>query len=276
MRERSIIFNTDMVKAILEDRMIQTRRLTKLHEYNKEPDKWNIRPGVNCQFADSIERNKYNLPSQQIYIKCPYGLVGDRLWVQETWGLHFAWDGIRPSDIPPSKLQQSYYRASAVYAEDVHKWRLSTHMPRWASRIDLESIEIRVERLQDISEDDAKAEGVNPYLLDKLKGGTKYKMLKTYHHEFWPLIDHADEGEEVVFECPNMGFARLRHTQWQEGNDPIFRIPAQEVFNYVGALEPDYNNGMRILWDSLNAKRGYGWSINPWVWVIEFKQTGEG
>ncbi|GAG80711.1 unnamed protein product, partial [marine sediment metagenome] len=200
-------------------------------------------------------------------LKCPYGQVGDRLWVREKFAIrndgrqvmHYAGyqEIIKALDLPDFNI----------------RWKPSIHMPRWASRILLENTtDPFPQRLQEITEEDARAEGANPFLLDKLTGGTKYRMLKTYHHEVFPLVDHADEGEIIIFECPNMGFARLHHTQWKEKQDPVFRIPAREAFEYVGAVEPDYRNGFRILWDSLNAKRGYGWETNPWVWVITFRK----
>lgn len=202
--------------------------------------------------------------------------VGDRLWVKETWATEKRYNHLKPSEIPDTAkiyfLDRGIHSAGSYSLfTEMGKIRPSIFMCEWMSRILLEITGLRVERVQDISEADAQAEGANSFLLDKLIGGTKYRMLKTYHHECYPLVDHADEGEIVTFQCPNMGFARLHHTQWKEGQDPVFRIPGEEVFDYVGAAEPNYRNGFRILWDFLNAKRGYGWEVNPWEWPISFK-----
>ena len=97
------------------------------------------------------------------------------------------------------------------------KWRTSIFMPRWASRLTLEVESIRVERLHDISEEDAQAEGVQV----------------------------ACEGRE-------------------NGNGRML-------------LENScYKLGYRLAWDSLNKKRGLGWGMNPWVWVVEFRRLSEG
>ena len=208
MKETGIIMSGDHPAKVLAGTKTMTRRLTKLHEYNKEPDKWNIRPGVNCQFADSIERNKYNLPSQQIYIKCPYGLVGDRLWVRETWAVATTLNKTKPSDLL-KKYSLIPITYKATYPNESHyMWRPLILMPRWASRITLEITGVRVERLQEIKPEDVIKEGVEYYK------PVPNEYLDTY------LIYMFEE-----------------------------------------------------LWNSLNAKRGYGWEANPWVWVIEFKRV---
>jgi hypothetical protein len=96
-------------------------------------------------------------------VKCPYGLPGDRLWVRETWGPRIT------NGEPDPRQQYVKYRADDVddspcdendWHEWEDRWRPSIHMPRWASRITLEVTGVRIERLQDISEADARAEGV--------------------------------------------------------------------------------------------------------------------
>lgn len=140
MKERPILFSAPMVRAILEGRKTQTRRIVKpqpswLAENNRV-----INVNGKCGMVESI---------------CPYGQPGDGLWVRETWApVPMAWidDGVEHrSDFA--------YRATGDVI-GCHKWKPSIHMPRWASRITLEIVSVRVERLQDISEEDALAEGI--------------------------------------------------------------------------------------------------------------------
>ena len=94
--------------------------------------------------------------------KCPFGKVGDRLWVRETWKTDHIWDDVKPSLIPSD--QSVFYTAddsfSGIVAFDWGKTRPNIFMPRWACRLVLEITDVRVERLQDISEEDAFAEGI--------------------------------------------------------------------------------------------------------------------
>ena len=100
MKERPIIMSGNHPKLILDGIKTQTRRLAKLHKFNENPNEWRIRTGVNCWFADSIELNKYHIPAQQIYIKCPHGQVGDRLWVKETWATESRYNNLLPPEGP--------------------------------------------------------------------------------------------------------------------------------------------------------------------------------
>jgi uncharacterized protein YqfB (UPF0267 family) len=130
MRERPILFSGPMVKAILGGRKTITRRVLKLQDYD----------GGDCyETKDGILRDILSL--------CPYGIPGDRLWVRETWA-------------DPCGKRLPVYRADEATAYLNVKWRPSIFMPRWASRITLEVTGVRVERLQDITEEDAQAEGV--------------------------------------------------------------------------------------------------------------------
>lgn len=101
------------------------------------------------------------------------------------------------------------------------RWRPSIFMPRWASRITLEITDVRVERLQDIGESDAQAEGVKP--------------------ELWYRPPGKSEDDW-----------RSLGGDW----DHIY-----------------YRNGFANLWNEINAKCGYSWESNPWVWVISFKRV---
>ena len=133
-------------------------------------------------------------------IKCPHGQPGDQLWVRETW-MAFEEDRI-------------HYRADYAFdpkgdEEAGITWRPSIFMPRWASRIQLEITDVRVQRVNDISE-----------------------------------LDAIDEGA---------GATPTAHLEWD--GEPY-----------------EYRKRFHELWDTINAKRGFGWDKNPWVWAITFKR----
>lgn len=151
MNEKPILFKADMVRAILDGRKTQTRRILKV-----QPDEYAVMAGPGtCELVHDSSEEMFN--SEQL--ACPYGHPCDRLWVRETWrhldggAVYDAAGGIVDSFEP-----ETIYRASKP--NSYGPWRPSIHMPRWASRIQLEITGIRVERLQDISEEDAIAEGI--------------------------------------------------------------------------------------------------------------------
>ncbi|WP_237159058.1 hypothetical protein [Serratia marcescens] len=157
MKERPVIFNGEMVRAILDGRKTQTRRVIA----NVGPD--------NCiplqkptKTKDGIYTHVMDAPGHGL---CPFGQVGDRLWVRETFAGHYL-DDDQIQDIKDGRCKAKClceYRAD--YGDDAEcadGWTPSIHMPRWASRITLEITAVRVQRLKDISEEDAKAEGVAP------------------------------------------------------------------------------------------------------------------
>jgi hypothetical protein len=155
MRERPILFSSEMVRAILDGRKTQTRRVAKVTDEN-------CPPGMITPLAGFVPRS----PESHVSY-CPHGAVGDRLWVREA-------TCISPPDFADTSLNNvldSHGRWRVVqyvathpdtsYARDYGiKVTPSIHMPRWASRITLELTGVRVERVQDISESDAEAEGV--------------------------------------------------------------------------------------------------------------------
>jgi hypothetical protein len=155
MSERPILFSAPMVRAILDGRKQQTRRVVKPQDsVETHEDKSGV--------IDVIHLHSPRCPGYCDYackFPCPYGAAGDRLWVRETW-----------SKAKSCNAHDLFYRADGdrqygkqhalSYVEREDRWRPSIHMPRWASRITLELTGVRVERLQDISDDDAKAEGV--------------------------------------------------------------------------------------------------------------------
>jgi len=144
MKEYPILFTGEMVRATLEDRKTQTRRVMK-----PQPD--------------------YTLYDNPLWrVKCPYGVSGDHLWVKETWtaskggqqptGGHQVWMD-KPG--PPDSV---WYQATSNVTPP--RWCSPIFMPRWASRITLENKSVQIQRVQDISQKDAKAEGVTPIMKD--------------------------------------------------------------------------------------------------------------
>lgn len=156
MKERPILFSAPMVRAILSGTKTQTRRAVKpqitplaygssWHQFDHRGSNYrtNLRNGTVSQWSPLLQF-------------CPFGQPGDRLWVRETWAAPHSDDARPPRSIHCDWMQIHY---AATEERGGLLWRPSIHMPRWASRITLEIIGVRVERLQDISEDDAKAEG---------------------------------------------------------------------------------------------------------------------
>ncbi|KKL87654.1 hypothetical protein LCGC14_1932590 [marine sediment metagenome] len=180
---KPILFSTPMVKAILEDRKSQTRRVLK-------PEPWSMDPAYFHDFSKDFGGRV-----------CPYGQVGGEMYVRETHNI---------GGIPPKEW--AMYRAD--YDDKTAQqivWHPSIFMPRWASRITLEVVSVRVERVQEISRSDALAEGFTPGL----------------------------NGLE----------------------------------SWDGKLYGNSQLAFEACWESINAKRGYGWETNCWVWVLEFKRV---
>ena len=212
MEERGILFNGEMVRAIIDGRKTQTRRVVK----PQPPLRWSKVRWIDllrCAWA-------YMWPNADKHVvKCPYGQPGDRLWVRETCRaeeLESGLDGVRYRadmafvEIENSQLASERWCSLArEVGADVLKWRPSIHMPRWASRITLEVVSVRVERVQEITPEDAEAEGIALTAKEQASTNSASKF------------------------CPKF----------------------------------------RFLWDSINVKRGYGWAVNPWVWVVEFKRV---
>ncbi len=178
IKERPILFSAPMVRAILDGRKTQTRRVAKPQP---NPEHWQ---NIVCDWYEPIVvRHGMQEPGAPVYgfasedegWKCKYGAPGDRLWVRETWLelRHGHWHDTGPRDALITRYGSPRRNAIAYKAECTSddsnrcrielgytKWKPSIFMPRWASRITLEITGVRVERLQDISESDATAEGV--------------------------------------------------------------------------------------------------------------------
>ena len=173
-----MIFNAEMVRALLDGRKTQTRRpinwkQTRFTEIGERED------GSKWPWSEDAEH------ACDFWHPCPFGAVGDRIWVRETWGVvshAFSDDGLMIDwvpDRPATAIHEmpfgnGYYSGYAIYAADGDFtwgdddgyedgrscWKPSIHMPRAASRILLEITNVRVERLRSMSQDDARAEGV--------------------------------------------------------------------------------------------------------------------
>lgn len=213
MAIKPILFNTEMVRAILEGRKSCTRRLVKFLS------------GENPQWTGYIkdELMLYNGKNEPCIRKAPYQ-SGDILYVRETFiqaAAHIFW-----------------YKAdnNSWISEGLH-WKPSIHMPKEAARIWLKCTDVRVERLQEITESGAKAEGVRGYTKD----GNLYKYAVT--DDWW--IDYHNKHKEIV-----------TGTWWQD-----MPRTAKDAFSY--------------LWNSTIKKSDldlYGWNANPWVWTIEYER----
>ena len=145
--EKPILFSGEMVRAILDGRKTQTRRVIK-----PQPMFSNV--AVNGM---TLERQIAGEKAWLINHKCPYGKPGDTLWVRETWASHRYMDDTAPSEFTPgAQMLPIFYRANygSALSGDCGKWRPSIHMPRWASRLTLRVVDVRIERVQEIEPGD--------------------------------------------------------------------------------------------------------------------------
>lgn len=139
MIERGMIFNGEMTRAILDGRKTQTRRPVKFPVHDKN---------LGCELAGNELAGELSAGN---YLNSAFGKPGDRIWVRETWARY---------NIDQNSHDIAYRATTPEDWPEEGRWRPSIHMPRWASRILLEITNVRVERLNAISEEDARAEGI--------------------------------------------------------------------------------------------------------------------
>jgi hypothetical protein len=197
MKEKPILMSAPMVIATLEDRKGQTRRIMKVPHTNNagkiireapiegsshghcRNGLWELWGPINNEGRGLLY--EWGFP-------CPYGVVGDRLWVRETW-MH----GGNSAPGYARKYRADGFEVGGLGDFDGEPWRPSIFMPRWASRINLEITDVRVERLQDISEEDCIAEGI--VLLNgryTFNGGLhESRTPKESYRALWEIINGA-------------------------------------------------------------------------------------
>lgn len=234
-KERPILFSTPMVRAILEGRKTMTRR--------------NVNPRVGCSFLIGTAENDLSdipwfyhnreviaIDEEERHIKnvfCPYGEIGDILWVRETWSPKYVKGGLEgfrlayPNDYPWTYLADD---PSAKAYGNGEPWKPSIHMPKAAARIWLEVTDIRVERLHDISPGDACDEGIN----------------------YWNIDGEALEGGELQADFENYDWRD--DPKYEDYHFPTYANPVSSFFS---------------LWKKINGKESL--ESNPWVWVVSFK-----
>ena len=153
---KPILITDEMVRSTLDGRKTQTRRLVK-----PQPELRASRISFSFRRGKSFCDLPYPIPSDSTLCRhssdCPFGQVGDRLWVRETWRVSSDYDSDRVSELPNELSVEYYADKKAEYL--LGKKRPARFMPRWASRITLEITDIRIERLQEITEEEARAEG---------------------------------------------------------------------------------------------------------------------
>ena len=173
--EHPILFSAPMVRAILEGRKTQTRRVVKLPNGDWHLRSSSIDENGAVTFGD-VAATAFDQVLDRVAARYPYGVPGDRLWVKETFSEYSAVrhsdrlkDIVYRADIPeqepPFKMVDGQKvltseRIDWIVGQRVKRWKPSIFMPRWASRITLEIEDVRVQRLQEISEEDAISEGI--------------------------------------------------------------------------------------------------------------------
>ncbi|HDZ9277570.1 TPA: hypothetical protein RUZ28_002686 [Klebsiella pneumoniae] len=247
MKERGMIFNSEMVRAILDGRKTQTRRIMKVQPESNQLGLLLITDSTKHSDIGKYHWAESNATGNHVRSKLfssPFGAVGERIWVRETWatlgneeGCYVDWEDNlckgdersaariyrasceqRPGDYGLWSIpDDAYWKPHTKEHKFEGAWRPSIHMPRWASRILLEITDVRVERLNAISEEDARAEGI-------IDGGC------------------LNCGEPEPCGCANP--------------------------------EPDATDAFAYLWQSIYGQES--WNANPWVWVISFERIEGG
>lgn len=232
-KERPILFSAPMVRAILEGRKTVTRRplderVLKNIGYGVQFGECHVLPSEGPLHPNSI--GYYN-------DFCPFGQPGDRLWVRETWARvgncdpgYLTFAATYPACLPPDL--ENIPAASEI------RWKPSIHMFRRDSRILLEITAVRVERLQDISDDQATAEGC-------------------FFTDYGQQCFHGGTGWKDIGDCPaKVGHQQRNGWAWDKttSHEQCLFTPRFAFAN---------------LWNAT----GGDWDANPWVWVVEFKRV---
>lgn len=205
MTERPILFSYAMVKALLDGRKTQTRRVVK--------------PQPPAEAVDVGCFRSHDLATDGLWVwldhpdmdsatpvgdefRCRYGVPGDRLWVRETWAhvpatAYRMSPGVQQTPNPNEPDMAAVYQAG--WERSRPTWRPSIHMPRWASRLQLDVINVRIERLNDCSEDDAIAEGLEWVAPGKWAVDTSLAIIgddpRAVYRELWEHINGAGSWE---------------------------------------------------------------------------------
>lgn len=255
MTERPIIFSGPMVRAILDGRKTQTRRVVKPQPRDHDFGPGGIHPALTGRnVRNGMEAVGCHIANKSMhYVRCPFGEPGDRLWVREAWQRFFddevpAGHRRGPRDTMgqpsrPDRLSYIYYRADG---EMDHPgvgrphWMSPIHMPRRMSRITLQVESVRVDRLQAITTSDIRSEGVQLPVaavgFDPISG-RQFPPGKAR-----PLLDIGSRPgpDEVSDKHPR---------DW--------------------AVDEYWRHAWAIGWDRINGKRA-PWASNPWLWVVSF------
>lgn len=269
-KERPILFKPDMVRAILDGRKTETRRVVKLDE----PERVNhVEPLIDGEWEFS---EVVGADGELVEVhRSPYGTPGDVLWVRETWRpyswhegepitVEFKAGGPRQECCPGMGDEHRYIEwedrvwlsaqdeldAAGVEPDETGhyrwegesplKWRPSIHMPKWACRLRLEVEEVRVERVQEITTEEVWAEGVQ--------------------------IPASPDGNVL-----------LRLTSSGAGKSPASYLPDGRCHQGEPPLTEDELAMCHFadLWDEINADQGYPWGEDPYVWVVRFRKVEE-
>lgn len=271
MKERGMIFNEYQVRAILDGRKTQTRRIMKVQPsdgFHPTHNGYDLDLNAHWYTPGVVDKNGYLQPAKKDVFgvadenegyTCPFGAVGDRVWVRETWaqlgnedGCPIDWNDNLVKDGGPEAAR--IYRASCEQKEGNYglwsipddaywkphtddlqydgTWCPSIHMPRWASRLTLEITGVRVERLDKISEEDAIAEGMQGVICPSCKDDPDFSTTQ-YDPDTLAAVD-----EIPCLSC--------------ESNRSKFFA----------------------LWDSIYGEANH--CMGDWVWVIEFKRIEGG
>ena len=241
-----------MVRALLEGRKTQTRRVVK-----DQPPPCKGFPHMHPDGSWGIYLDQPNGGPYKHIGKCPYGSPGHLLWVRETWQTAMSDDGpcllyradkgrwypeyTGPNEgIGPSFDYERYPGDYVEWAGDVERrgpWKSPIHMPRWASRLTLEITDVRVERLQSLSEEDAIAEGV-------------------FFTDYGRRCFHEGQGNPST--CP----ASVEHHPLKPG---WMWKPTLSSDECLGSARHAYAN----LWNTINGPSS--WQASPWIWALTFK-----
>ena len=237
-----------MVRAILEGRKSQTRRVVKGRGSRGLPELHGGRgeendPSAWGWFFDGPDHHGYEVLARGlderhdhglVSMPCPFGRVGDRLWVRETFA---------PSTSADTGKAHAVYAASGHGLLPGQRWWPSIHMPRWASRITLEVTCVRVERLNAISEEDAVAEGVEVHMMPE-----EWRAVRQQYGRNEAITFDREPSADLI------AALRLRD---------VTHVPARPIRSAV--------SGFSSLWESINGAGS--WESNPWVWAITFKRV---